>query len=74
MSGEEEDLECTSSVAEGSSYNSLEVCGFLDSVMSNLEDMPVSGPSWLEGLRDTPASVIEKLSREELELNATNEV
>lgn len=74
MSGEEEDLECTSSVAEGASYNSLEVFGFLDSVMSNLEDMPVSGSSWLEGLRDTPASVIEKLSREELELNATNEV
>eukprot|EP00063_Salmo_salar_P043840 XP_014018675.1 PREDICTED: uncharacterized protein LOC106581256 [Salmo salar] len=71
---EEEDLECTSSVAEGSSYNSLEVCGFLDSVMSNLEDMPVSGPSWLEGLRDTPASVIEKLSSEEFQMNATNEV
>ncbi|XP_055736469.1 uncharacterized protein LOC129822310 [Salvelinus fontinalis] len=67
-------LECTSSVAEGSSYNSLEVCGFLDSVMSYLEDMPVSGPSWLEGLRDTPASVIEKLSSEEFQMNATNEV
>ncbi|XP_031674646.1 uncharacterized protein LOC116366969 isoform X1 [Oncorhynchus kisutch] len=68
------DLECTSSVAEGSSSNSLEVCGFLDSVMSYLEDMPVSGSSWLEGLRDTPASVIEKLSSEEFQMNATNEV
>ncbi|XP_045069899.1 uncharacterized protein LOC121556694 isoform X4 [Coregonus clupeaformis] len=46
------DQECTSSVAESFFYNSLEVYDFLDGVMSYLEDMPVSGSSALEGLRD----------------------
>ncbi|CAB1349114.1 unnamed protein product [Coregonus sp. 'balchen'] len=42
--------------------------------MSYLEDMPVSGSSVLEGLRDTPASVIQKRSSEEFQINATNKV
>lgn len=42
--------------------------------MSYLEDMPVSSSLALEGLRDTPSSVIQKLSSEEFQMNASNKV
>ncbi|XP_041756816.2 uncharacterized protein LOC121584776 [Coregonus clupeaformis] len=71
---ERADLESTSSVVESSSYNSLEVCDFLDGIMSYLEDMPVSSSSSLEGVSVTPASVIEKLSSEAFQMKATNKV
>ncbi|XP_014027295.1 uncharacterized protein isoform X2 [Salmo salar] len=68
------DLESTSSVVESSSYNSFEVCDFLDGIMSYLEDMPVSSSSSLEGVSVTPASVIEQLSSEVFQKKATNKV
>ncbi|CAB1339936.1 unnamed protein product [Coregonus sp. 'balchen'] len=61
------DLECTSSVAESSSYNSLEVSYFLGNFMSYLEDMSVSSSSSLEELSGTPSSIIEKLSNSMLQ-------
>lgn len=68
------DLESTSSVVENSSYNSFEVCDFLDGIMSYLEDLPVSSSSSLEGVSVTPSSVIEQLSSEVFQKKATNKV
>ncbi|KAL0973335.1 hypothetical protein UPYG_G00202090 [Umbra pygmaea] len=67
------DLECISS-AKKSSHKSIEICDFFDGVMSYLEDIPVSSHLYLEEFKDSPDSVIEKLSREDFQLKATNKV